>query len=298
MPYLTDLAAALRAGGLRVIEHPGWQGRGHGPMSGVRGVLCHHTAGGGSNDWRVVQDGRPGLEGPLANLTLERDGTFRIIAAGQCWHAGQGTHPAVGTNNGNAWLVGIEGVSRGVGNDWTPAQRDAYPRGVAALLRHYRLGADRAVFHREWARPAGRKSDPEGFDGPAFRGDVARHLGGAGPAPPPRPKGIPRMIDRAFDPFTGVKTGRIIIPVGSASSIVAKAWFSCSFDGGVRVEAWFQDAAAGSDAGAPGTRAPIDWTLRNAERAAIEIPSGTEFVQYRLSNAEGAGAILVELQAK
>ncbi len=296
MAQLTDLADALRAAGLRVIEQPGWQGRGHGPMSGVRGVLCHHTAGGGPNDWQVVQNGRAGLAGPLAHLTLERDGSFRAIAAGECWHAGTGTHPAVGTNNGNTWLVGIEGVSRGVGNDWTAAQRTAYVQGVAALLRHYGLGADRAIFHREWARPVGRKIDPEGLDAPTFRRDVARIL--AGHDLVPTRKAIPTMIDRPFEQFTGSRSGRIVCPIGSASAIVARAWLNVSADGGVRVQAWFQKSAPGSDATAPGTGAPIDWTLKNAERGVVEIPSGTEFIQYTITDPEGPGTVAVELQAR
>lgn len=184
MPYLTWLADALRQGGCKVIEQPGWKTRGHGAMSDVRGVLAHHTAGGGSSDWLTVQNGRPGLEGPLAHMTLERDGTFRVIAAGQCWHAGTGAWPGIPTNAGNAHLIGIEGVSRGVNNDWTPEQRAAYPKGIAALLRYAGVGSDRCILHREWATPKGRKSDPQGFDGPALRSQVQSILAGGAPSTP------------------------------------------------------------------------------------------------------------------
>ena len=44
MPYLTDLADAVRSSGLTVVEVPGWKTRGHGPMSDVLGIVAHHTA--------------------------------------------------------------------------------------------------------------------------------------------------------------------------------------------------------------------------------------------------------------
>jgi N-acetylmuramoyl-L-alanine amidase len=182
MPMLTWLADTLRAAGLRVIETPGWQNRSHGPMSDVRGVLCHHTAGGGNSDWVIVRDGRAGLPGPLAHLVLEKDGSFRVIAAGKCWHAGPADSSSIAsrvactTQNGNEHMIGIEGVSAGTA--WTAAQREAYPRGVAALLRHEGLGADRCIGHKEWAPR--RKVDPGNWNMNEFRSDVVRHLGGSG----------------------------------------------------------------------------------------------------------------------
>nr|WP_246326204.1 N-acetylmuramoyl-L-alanine amidase [Actinomycetospora corticicola] len=177
---MTWMADALRAGGLDVIEQSGWKTRGHGAMGQVLGVLAHHTAGGGSNDWRIVQDGRPDLAGPLAHMTLERDGTFRLLAAGQCWHAGAGGPLlGVGKNNGNEHLIGIEGVSNGT--TWTDAQRDAYPRGVAALLRYLELPAAQVAGHKEWA--PGRKVDPGNWSMADFRAAVARHITGSAPSP-------------------------------------------------------------------------------------------------------------------
>jgi hypothetical protein len=186
-PSLTWMADVLRQAGLQVIETPGWTKRSHGPMGDIRGVLCHHTAGGGSNDWKVVRDGRPGLPGPLAQLTLERSGEFRLIASGQCWHAGQADSDAIARrvactrNNGNQHLIGIEGVSGGT--SWTPAQRDAYPRGVAALLGAVELGADRCLGHKEWAPR--RKVDPGNWDMNAMRVTVGNHLRGGGGASQP-----------------------------------------------------------------------------------------------------------------
>ncbi|WP_306358860.1 MULTISPECIES: N-acetylmuramoyl-L-alanine amidase [unclassified Nocardia] len=160
----------LRAEGLRVIEHDGWRQRGRGDFLDVRGVLCHHTAGGGANDWRIVQNGRPDLPGPLAQLVLERDGTYRVIAVGVCWHAGRGSWPGWPTNNANYHVIGIEAVSRGDGTDWTPAQLDAYRRGCAAILRRLGRSAADCVAHREYSSEG--KIDPAGIDMRVFRADV------------------------------------------------------------------------------------------------------------------------------
>lgn len=55
---LTWLPGALRDAGLEVLEHDGWQTRGHGDIGRVQGALCHHTCAG------------PYLRGPLCNLGL------------------------------------------------------------------------------------------------------------------------------------------------------------------------------------------------------------------------------------
>lgn len=170
------LADVLREAGLKVIEHDGWRDRGHDDFGDIRGVLCHHTAGGTPDDWRIVQYGRPDLEGPLAQLVLERDGTYRVIAAGVCWHAGRGSWPGWPTNNANYHTIGIEAVSRGDGTDWTPIQIDAYRRGCAAILARIGRSADDCVAHREYSSEG--KIDPAGIDMDAFRADVQALLDG------------------------------------------------------------------------------------------------------------------------
>lgn len=165
------LADVLRAEGLKVIEHDGWRGRGHGDFADIRGVICHHTAGGGTNDWVIVQNGRSDLPGPLAQLVLERDGTFRVIAAGVCWHAGRGSWAGWPTNNANYHTIGIEAVNSGTGSqDWPAVQLDAYKRGCAAILRRIGRGANDCVAHREYSSEG--KIDPYGIDMNAFRRDV------------------------------------------------------------------------------------------------------------------------------
>ncbi len=193
---LTELADVLRADGLPVREIPGWKTRGHGAMADVLGVLCHHTAGPKTGLYpseNIVVNGRPGLAGPLANLGLDRAGTWITVAAGQAWHAGTGSAPWCPANAGNSHLIGVEAESCGTRDDWTDAQRGSYPRGVAALLRHFRLPAARAIGHKEWA--PGRKIDPAFWDMGAFRSDVDRWLHVGRPIPAPVVVPLPQEED-------------------------------------------------------------------------------------------------------
>lgn len=179
MAMLTWMADVLRGAGLPVREIAGWKTRGHGALADPAplGVLAHHTAGPATGNYpseNVVVNGRTGLPGPLANLGLARDGTWIVVAAGQAWHAGRGSISWCPTDQGNSHLIGVEAESVGTRDDWTAQQRTNYPRGVAALLRHLRLPAERAIGHKEWA--PGRKIDPAFWDMNAFRGAVRTHL--------------------------------------------------------------------------------------------------------------------------
>ena len=180
MTMMTWLADVLRDAGLPVREVVGWQTRGHGQMGEVLGVLAHHTAGPATGDFpseKVVVNGRSDLPGPLANLGLTRNGTWVVIASGQAWHAGTGSVAWCPKNQGNAHLIGVEAESQGTCDDWTPQQRASYPRGVAAILRHFNLPASRAIGHKEWA--VGRKIDPAYWDMTSFRADVAHWMNAA-----------------------------------------------------------------------------------------------------------------------
>lgn len=172
---VTWLADVLRDAGLKVEERSKWKDRGRGEMGTVKGVICHHTAGplmGNVPSLRLIEKGRPDLPGPLSQLVLGRDGTFFVVAAGKCNHAGRGEWQ--GVVNGNSEMIGIEAENAGTGKDiWPVAQMDAYVRGVAAILKH--IGADpiMAVGHKEWALPRGRKVDPT-FDMIEFRENVEK----------------------------------------------------------------------------------------------------------------------------
>jgi peptidoglycan hydrolase-like protein with peptidoglycan-binding domain len=181
MPFsLTWLPRVLENAGLKVATEFGWENRGRGEMGSVLGVMCHHTGdtrSGNMPSLGVLVNGRSDLPGPLAQLGLGRDGTYYVIAAGRCNHAGPGSWK--GLTMGNSNFIGIEAENRGRASDaWPPVQRTAYIHGVAAILRHVRRGADFCVGHREWA--PGRKKDPI-FDMNAFRASVAHVLNGSTP---------------------------------------------------------------------------------------------------------------------
>jgi hypothetical protein len=163
---LTDLADILRNAGLDVIEVAGWKTRGHGVMSSVKGILAHHTAGPATGDFpslNIVRDGRPDLSGPLAQLGLGRSGTWYVIAAGRCYHAGKTIDDAV---FGNANAIGIEAEGTGVPSSdsghayWPEVQWQSYVRGVKALQAAYSVPTACVLGHKEAAFPAGRKVDP------------------------------------------------------------------------------------------------------------------------------------------
>lgn len=180
MAMLTWLADVLKAAGLNVVEEEGWKEAGRGQMEVVKGVLLHHTAGprkGNSPSLAVVRDGRDDLPGPLSQLFLARDGTFHVVGAGRCNHAGAGNwHGAVG----NLQLIGIEAENAGDGTDpWPDAQMDAYERGVAAILTHLGLDSVMVAGHKEYCAPRGRKIDPS-FDCNEFRANVERIMAAGG----------------------------------------------------------------------------------------------------------------------
>lgn len=171
MTMLVWLADVLRGAGLKVVEEPGWKTRGRGEMGEVKGVLDHHTGPGTRDALRhLISQGRPDLAGPLSHLFLDDDGTYYVVAAGRCNHAGAGKWQGVTAGNTN--FIGIEARNAGDGKDiWEPAQMDAYIKGVAAILKYCHLDSVMAAGHKEYALPKGRKVDPT-FDMIAFREHV------------------------------------------------------------------------------------------------------------------------------
>ncbi|HEX5659180.1 MAG TPA: N-acetylmuramoyl-L-alanine amidase [Polyangiales bacterium] len=166
------LPDVLEGAGLKVAEVDGWQMRGRGDVGELKGVLCHHTVGpaqGNMPSLKVLTHGRAGLNGPLAQLGLGRDGTYYVIAAGLANHAGKGQWN--GLLQGNKHLLGLEVENTGRRDDVYPdVQLDAYRRGVAAILKFAGLEASCCLGHKEWA--GRRKIDPL-FDMDAFRTSLA-----------------------------------------------------------------------------------------------------------------------------
>jgi peptidoglycan hydrolase-like protein with peptidoglycan-binding domain len=196
------LPDVLSRAGLKVAPAAGWESRGYHDrdVGKTLGVLCHHTGSPPSSrrsnmpSLDTLIKGRPGLPGPLAQLGLGRDGTYYIVAAGLCNHAGDGHWRSI--KNGNSNFIGIEAENTGALDDpWPAAQVDAYHQGVAAILKHVGLDAQCCAGHKEWA--PGRKIDPYQLDMDAFRASVHAILTGAAPAvaaipaaePPSRPGG-------------------------------------------------------------------------------------------------------------
>lgn len=183
------LADVLRTAGCKVVEAPGWKTRGRAEMATPEGVLLHHTGPGSSAALlALVRDGRGGptpLPGPLSHLFLDDDGTYHVIAAGRCNHAGAGIWH--GVTAGNAHLIGIEAKNAGDGKDiWEAEQMTAYTVGVAALLKKIEADAVMAAGHREYATPRGRKIDPT-FDMVTFREGVEAVMAGGIAAVPALP---------------------------------------------------------------------------------------------------------------
>jgi hypothetical protein len=183
------LPHVLQSAGLKVALVPGWETRGRAEMGEIRGVICHHTGGerrGNMPTLQLLIDGRSDLSGPLSQLGLGRDGTYYVIAAGRCNHAGAGIWNEV--TNGNSNFIGIEAENTGGANDfpWPDVQLDAYHRGVAAILKFAGRTAMACCAHKEYALPAGRKTDPM-FNMDDFRQSVHGIMSGTAVVRPPIP---------------------------------------------------------------------------------------------------------------
>lgn len=202
--YLTELADVLRAAGLQVWEVDGWRNRGRGSGGYDPGrpghVMVHHTASPPSSDgWpdaTYLAYGSP--DAPLANLYVDRDGWWYVVAAGATNTNGTGTDPCghVAADSMNVDAIGVEAGNDGLGEPWPDPQVNSYVAGVAALCQHYAIPVARVHGHAEWAPT--RKIDPAGppqyatgaatWDLDAFRADVATMLG---PIPPPGDDDMP-----------------------------------------------------------------------------------------------------------
>ncbi|MEK6321255.1 MAG: N-acetylmuramoyl-L-alanine amidase [Acidobacteriota bacterium] len=264
MPFsLTWLRDVLKAAGLKVAPVPGWENRGRGDVGHIVGVICHHTVGpktGNMPSLNTLIDGRPDLPGPLAQLGLGRDGTYFVIAAGRCNHAGAGSWQGVTT--GNTSFIGIEGENTGLANDfpWPEVQMDAYRRGVAAILTRIGRGAEFCAGHKEYALPKGRKPDPK-FDMNAFRSSVAAIMSGTAPAP--------TLIPPAEPPATpGAPAGRPTLRRGATGDLVkqvqAKVGVTATGNFGPKTEAAVRVFQRAQGLVPDGIVGPQTWTALDA----------------------------------
>ncbi|MFN0088000.1 MAG: N-acetylmuramoyl-L-alanine amidase [Blastocatellia bacterium] len=260
MPHsLIWLPDVLKSAGLKVSLVNGWENRGRGNVGNIFGILCHHTAGpknGNMPSLETLIKGRSNLPGPLSQLGLGRDGTYYVIAAGRCNHAGKGFWK--GITSGNTNFIGIEAENAGVPSDpWPEAQMNAYRHGVAAMLKHIGRGAEFCAGHKEYALPRGRKPDPS-FDMEAFRSSVAAILNGGEP-----PLALIPSVEPAPPP--GAPAARPTLRRGSRGDFVkqvqTKLGIGVDGDFGPKMEAKVREFQRAHDLVPDGIFGPKSWSI-------------------------------------
>ncbi|MFD9368769.1 N-acetylmuramoyl-L-alanine amidase [Streptomyces sp. NPDC060020] len=187
-----QLVAALRAEGVRYVEHRSWRthNRNHkGAWGPVHGVYIHHTAGVSKTMADICYDGYAELPGPVCHGMLAKSARLYLVGNGRANHAGgiaqnaydaavneDAVHPrpdAAEPIDGNVHFYGLEIENEGDGEDPFPAdQYDQAVRWAAAHCRFHGWSADSVIGHKEATR---RKVDPA-FSMPQFRADVAERL--------------------------------------------------------------------------------------------------------------------------
>lgn len=306
--FANAVVAGLRAHGVPVKFHPGWESRGNGQSSAYQGLIWHHTATGFSvNAPSILVNGRPDLRGPLCNTSGNSDGSITIVAAHPANHAGasggrsMGPLPKTGSFNRLVW--GHEIVYPGV-QPMTDAQyRSATILGAVVSQILGRPNADWCRGHMETSITG--KWDPGFANGRTYdlnkmRADtVAVMRGGAkvspvSPAPVAKKKVEPMIIRDKL--VAGENYGRIVCPVGKGTSdLFGRAWVSMTArNGGNAKYVLFQRDGVG-DTAPPGAGPAWGGGFSNADRVWKQVPSGTEFIEY-LIVANGPGEISVELE--
>lgn len=151
----------LRAVGLTVVEHDGWQTRGLSTSRPFtpRTLVWHHDAS--------PKGDSPGVPAYMirnyathgAQLWIDRQGRWHIIASGRAAHTGA-TLPGMPTNETS---IGIE-TDHTTNEEWPPALLASLRKGSAALLNHMNVTASAGLhFHKSICDPPGRKVDPDGL---------------------------------------------------------------------------------------------------------------------------------------
>ena len=134
-------------------------------------IVLHATADGGSETGAEEWLTEP-RSSASAHLHIRRDGTVvRLVPDGRrAWHAGVSRWR--GRENVNGFSLGWEIANR---NDGREPYTDEQYAAVIRLAAHYvaqGLPLDAFVSHAEIALPAGRKTDPAGFDWARFHKGV------------------------------------------------------------------------------------------------------------------------------
>lgn len=210
--------------GERLVVEPGWTQRGTGGQMGdIWGVMIHHT---GNSNERVevirdgVQQGSGFLPGPLSQCLIKPSGKCHLIAVGPCNHAGIGSYPGLGANNGNQRLIGFECAwptirpdgSYDVNEQWPDAQIITMRDAATAIVKRLGYGADRVIGHKEYAGAAQGKWDPGNIDMDWFRREVAKDLRGEfDSAPPVVVPPSPQVPPPVLPPPANLRTDRELL---------------------------------------------------------------------------------------
>lgn len=180
MPYDTGLATRLRkVPGLNVRECDGWKSRGNSSGGNFypEGMVIHHTAGadpsaGKAPSLETIIHGRPDLNGPLANIYMDFEGTVYVVAAGCANHAGDGNWKGM-TGNSQAWGFEIEHP----GTYPLPDDTAEIAAAATAAVIRGNNGAGMCPYHKEYCYPPGRKIDLATSPTPAaFRDRITYYL--------------------------------------------------------------------------------------------------------------------------
>lgn len=188
------LAAAvelLRQWGYKVTSVSGWRTRKASTIAfAPAGVIVHHTGSAGTPDSTLIQ-GRSDLPGPLCHLSVHRDGTIAVIAAGYANHAGINNKASVervlaggatstiipGADtagySANRRTIGIEAAGA---TGWTATQHRSMVAACAALTLAFGWSRTRPPVgaHKEITRR--KPLDPYGVHMGAFRSEVAAQI--------------------------------------------------------------------------------------------------------------------------
>jgi hypothetical protein len=132
--YYTDAAEVLRAVGLVVVETDGWQTRARssgGFASAPLGIQWHHTASSTSPENDIAWQTEGCDDAPVGNMTIMRDGSVWMVAAGAANTAGKGgplalSRGVVPKDSGNSTTWAIEVANSGLGETWPIEQVNAY----------------------------------------------------------------------------------------------------------------------------------------------------------------------------
>lgn len=127
-----------------------------------------------------------------------------------------------------------------------------------------------------------------------YRVFLAANIAVPAAASTPVTKGLPVMLEREL--VQGNSRGTLCIPVGKASGMVDRAYVSVRAQNGVNGSVWFQ-TSADIDGSPPGAGTPFRVSARNARRAWVQVPDGTEYLEWDLT-CGGPGSLLVELVPK